>query len=150
MASPASIHEEIRAYVDVLTRQHRYQLEVESAILPDVIAEEDIRSSPSSLRLPTPDPALRHPNTHKGQYFGILGETDDRHRPIDLGAGLWFGTHDAAGRLVGAYKPDQPRTAYNGHIVKYEGPRGTRPAFAVPVRCREALVNSKCGVVIPE
>ena len=82
MSSPASIHEDIRAHVDVLTRQHRYQLEVESAILPDVIAEEDIRSLPSSLKLPSPDPALRHPNTHKGQYFGIWGETDERFRPV--------------------------------------------------------------------
>jgi hypothetical protein len=150
MTAPASIHDEIREHVGVLTRQHRYQLEVESAILPEVIAEEDIRSMPTSLGLPTPDPALRHPNTHKGQYFGIWGETDDQYRPIDLGAGLWFGTRDANGRLIGSYKPDCPRTARNGHIVKYEGCRGTRPGGGVPRRCVEALVNSLCEVFFTE
>jgi hypothetical protein len=29
--SPASRHEDVRAHVDVLTREHRHQLEVESA-----------------------------------------------------------------------------------------------------------------------
>jgi hypothetical protein len=125
-------------------------LEVASAILPDVIAEEDIRSLPSSLDLPATDPALRHPNSWKGQRFGGYGETDARHRPVDLGPGLWLGTRDANARLIGSYRPERPRTAANGHVVKYEGPRGTRPAFAVPVRCREALLGSKCDIIIPE
>jgi hypothetical protein len=125
-------------------------LEVASAILPDVIAEEDIRSLPSSLDLPATDPALRHPNSWKGQRFGGYGETDDRHRPVDLGPGLWLGTRDASARLIGSYRPERPRTAANGHVVKYEGPRGARPAFAVPKRCREALLGSKCDIIIPE
>lgn len=122
----------------------------ESAISADVLAEEDIRSLPSSLGLQKPDQALHHPNSHKGQWFGIWGEVDKQFRPIDLGPGIWFGTHDVHGRLSGQYRPDRPRTAYNGHTVKYESCRGTRPSFAVPVRCREALVSSKCEVIFVE
>jgi hypothetical protein len=140
----------VSAPPNVLTPEHRHQLEVESAILPEIIAEEDIRSLPSSLDLPTPDPTLRHPNSHKGEFFGIWGETDDTWRPIDLGPGIWFRTRDAAGRLSGQYKPDRPRTAFNGHTVKYETCRGTRPSFAVPTRCLPLLLRSKCEVYFVE
>jgi len=135
---------------DPLTPTDRRQLEVESAIARDVIAEEDIRSLPSSLHLPKPDPALRHPNSNKGQRFGQWGETDDQGRPIDLGPGIWFGTQDVAGRLSGQYKPAAPRTAFNGHVVKYEGCRGTRPSFAVPRRCLQALVETMAETFFTE
>jgi len=133
-----------------LLPEHRRQLEVESAIPADILVEEDIRSLPGSPGLPTPDAALRHPNSHKGQHFGRWGETDARGRPVDLGPGIWFGTRDAAGRLGGQYRPDRPRTALNGHAVKYETCRGTRPSFAVPRRCLEPLLRSKCDIYITE
>ena len=81
-----------QAGTEILTPEHWRELVEDSAIRPEILAEEDIRSLPSSLGLPTPDPALRHPNTHKGDYFGVWGETDKQRRPIDLGPGLWFGT----------------------------------------------------------
>jgi hypothetical protein len=150
MTSPSSTHQDASAYIDVLTREHRYQLAVESAILPELIDEEEIHSETSSFNLPKPDLALRHPNTHKGQYFGIWGETDDNWRPKDLGPGIWFGTRDVQRRLSGQYRPDQPRIAYNGQIVKYEGCRGTRPSFAVPERCVFALINTMTEVFFTE
>jgi len=139
-----------QAGTEILTPEHWRELVEDSAIRPEILAEEDIRSLPSSLGLPTPDPALRHPNTHKGDYFGVWGETDKQHRPLDLGPGLWFGTRDVHGRLSGQYKPVTSRTAFNGNSVKYETCRGTRPSFAVPRRSLDALVNTMCDVFFTE
>ena len=121
-----------QAGTEMLTPKHRHQLEVESAIPADIIAEEGIRSLAGSRELPVPDPMFRHPNSHKGQHFPSWP---------DLGPGILFpvGTvyEDC---LTYQYKADQPRASlYDGRPIKYETCGGSRLAIHVPRRVRRWL-----------
>jgi hypothetical protein len=134
MTTPASVHQDQRAHVDVLTRQHRYQLEVESAIPADIIAEEDVRSLAGSHELPAPDPIFRHPNSWKGQRFPVWPE---------LGPGILFPIATVYDGLTYQYKADEPRQRAKDdgtyQTVKYETCGGSRLALHVPRRVRPWL-----------
>ena len=137
MTSPTSTHQDARAYVDVLTREHRYQLEVESAILPEVIAEEGVYSLRHGDPLPSPDPAFRHPNTNKGQRFPFW--------PWESTSGIVFPNWDHAGRANHQIKPDHRRTIVNldGTISepKYESCGGARVSIYTPHKVRPWLLD---------
>jgi hypothetical protein len=132
--SPASRHEDVSALVDVLTREHRHQLEVESAIPADIIAEEGIRSLAGSHELPAPDEIFRHPNSWKGQRFPDWPE---------LGRGILFPISTVYDGLTYQYKPDQPRQRPKDdgtyQTIKYETCGGSRLAIHVPRRVRPWL-----------
>src|SRR5215217_2907714 len=102
-------HVQLGEVLDVLTREHRYQLEVESAIPADILAEEGIRSLAGSHELPAPDQMFRHPNSWKGQRFPAWGEMDSTGRPVDLGPGILFPIGTVYDGLTYQYKPDAPR-----------------------------------------
>jgi hypothetical protein len=141
--SPASRHQDISDRIDVLTREHRHELEVESAIPADIIAEEGIRSLAGSHELPVPDPIFRHPNSWKGQRFGTWGETDAKGRQVDLGSGILFPIGTVYDGLTYQYKPDQPRQRPKDdgtyQTIKYETCGGSRLAIHVPRRVRRWL-----------
>jgi hypothetical protein len=134
MASPTSSHQDIGAHVDVLTREHRRQLEVDSAIPADIIAEEDIRSLAGSHELPVPDLMFRHPNSYKGQHFPSWP---------DLGPGILFPIGTVYDGLTYQYKPDQlrqrPKDDGTYQTIKYETCGGSRLAIHVPRRVRRWL-----------
>src|SRR4051812_38708354 len=116
---------------DVLTSEHRRQIEDESAIPADLIAEEGIRSLDGSHQLPVPAETFRHPNSYKGQLFPSWP---------DLGPGILFPISTAYGGLTYQYKADAPRVRkkQNGddQVVKYETCGGSRLALHVPRRVR--------------
>jgi len=154
MAAPASNHQEQHAHIDVLTREHRYQLEVESAIPADILAEEGIRSLAGSQELPAPDQMFRHPNSWKGQRFPAWGETDSTGRPVDLGPGILFPIGTVYDGLTYQYKPDAPRRRPKDdgtyQAVKYETCGGSRLALHVPRRVRRWLKHRTCELWITE
>jgi hypothetical protein len=116
---------------DVLTPAHRHQLEVESAIPADILAEEGIRSLAGSHELPVPDPMFRHPNSHKGQHFPSWP---------DLGPGILFPIGTVYDALTYQYKADVPRqNPYDGRPIKYETCGSSRLAIHVPRRVRRWL-----------
>jgi hypothetical protein len=115
---------------DVLTAAHRHELEVESAIPADVIAEEGIRSLAGSHELPAPDEIFRHPNSWRGQHFPTWP---------DLGPGILFPIGTVYDGLTYQYKPDRPRLSEGGTPIKYETCRGSRLVIQVPRRVRRWL-----------
>lgn len=115
---------------DVLRPEHRRQLEIDSAIPAELIAEEGIRSISSTADLPTPSADLGHPAPDKGRRFG--------KRPQDVGGGILFPIRDARGNLTYQFKPDQPRLR-DGSPVKYESPPGVRNVVFVPKRIQPFL-----------
>ncbi|HZO25093.1 MAG TPA: DUF3854 domain-containing protein [Chloroflexota bacterium] len=116
---------------DVLTPEHWHELTVESAILPEIIAEEGIRSLAGSHELPTPDAMFRHPNSHKGQHFPSW--------PI-LGPGILFPIGTVYDALTYQYKADEPRLSpFDGRPIKYETCGGSRLVLHVPRRVRRWL-----------
>ena len=122
---------------DVLTPEHWQELTVESAILPEIVAEEGVYSLSLGDPLPTPDAAFRHPNSHKGQRFGSW--------PWESDSGIVFPNWDHAGRANHQIKPDLTlrRTiiADDGKVSepKYEQCAGTRVSVYVPRRVRPWL-----------
>jgi hypothetical protein len=116
---------------DVLTPKHLHQLEVESAIPSDIIAEEGIRSLAGSHELPVPDRMFRHPNSHKGQRFPSWP---------DLGPGILFPIGTVYDALTYQYKADVPRlSVFDGRPIKYETCGGSRLVLHVPRRVRRWL-----------
>jgi putative DNA primase/helicase len=122
---------------NVLAPDHRHELEVGSAILPHVLAEEGVYSLRLGDPLPIPDPAFRHPNTHKGQRFPTW--------PWQTVSGIVFPNWDHAGRPNYQIKPDPEhrRTIIteDGKVLepKYEQCGGGRVSIYVPHRVRQWL-----------
>jgi hypothetical protein len=115
---------------NVLTPEHRHQLEVESAIPADIIEEEGLYSLGPDDPKPVPDPAFRHPNSYKGQRFPTW--------PEGIGAAIVFPHRDAHGRPNINLRPDVPRLVPKDdgtyRTVKYEHCGGARLSFYVPRR----------------
>ncbi len=126
-----------QAGTEILTPEHRHQLEVESAIPADIIAEEGIYSVGPGEALPVPDPAFRHPNSYKGQRFPTW--------PVELAgtAAIVFPNWDHDGRPNFRLRPDDPRTVRdddgNESRPKYEGCGGGRNSVYAPKRSRPKL-----------
>ncbi len=120
-----------------LTPEHRHQLEVESAIPADIIAEEGIYSVGPGDELPVPDPAFRHPNSYMGQRFPAW--------PEGVGSAIVFPHRDAHGRANVQLRPDAPRRLPKDdgtyRTVKYEHCGGARHSLYVPTRVRPMLAD---------
>src|SRR3954447_20984757 len=106
----------VSAPPDVLAPEHRIQLECGSAIPADLLAEEGVYSLRPGDPKPTPDPAFRHPNSHKGQIFPYW--------PSQITSGIVFPDWDHAGRANPKIRPDTPRSVWdddgNESKPKYE------------------------------
>jgi hypothetical protein len=134
--------------------RHLHELTVDSAILPEVIAEEGIRSLAGSHELPLPDAMFRHPNSWKGQRFGAWGEIDTNGGQLDLGPGILFPIGTVYDAITYQYKPDVPRHRPKDdgtyQVVKYETCGGSRLALHVPRRVRRWLKHRSRELWITE
>jgi putative DNA primase/helicase len=132
----------------VIDPRHLHELEVESAILPDVVAEERVYSLRFGDPLPIPDPAFRHANSYKGQRFPTW--------PWQSVSGIVFPNWDHAGRANFQIKPDpeQRRTiiAEDGRVSepKYEQCGGTRVSVYTAHRVRPWLLDRTHDLWITE
>ncbi len=136
--SPDAIPRELTdAVAKGLLPEHRRQLEVESAIPADILAEEGIYSLRDGDTLPVPDRAFRHPNSYKGQRFPAW--------PDGIGSAIVFPHRDAHGRSNVQLRPDvprrQPKDDGTYRTVKYEHSGGARHSLYVPTRVAPRLAN---------
>lgn len=111
----------------ILSDRHRRELETESAIAPDIIAEGGYFTAERADQLPA-------------------AFADYQRRP-----GLVLPIRDATG-VVAAWqlKPDRPRLGKNGKPIKYDTATGGRQCIDVPVRTRSHLGDPAVPLWITE
>lgn len=128
-----------------LEPQHRHELEVESGIPSDLIAEEQIATLPdvTALEQLRPSETFRHPDAEKAARFGTL--------PNVKGGGIFYPIESwtEPGQFSWQFKSDRPRMR-GGTPVKYESPPGARLTVYAPRRIRRQLTDATIPLWITE
>lgn len=110
-----------------LSERHRIELEVESAILPEIIDERGYYTARSGLEVPA------------------------AFAPWQRRPGLLIPIHDTTSKIAGwQLKADEPRLNTNGKPIKYDTAAGARQSLDIPLRSRPQLGDPAVPLWITE